>query len=61
MSFRSKRLSGLIALLFLLAVTVAWQGAVAEDVVHAMSGIVKSVDKTTKTVWSRLLMAPKKP
>lgn len=47
---RSKRFSGLLAVLFVLAVSVAWQGAVAEDVVHAVSGVVKSVDKTTKTV-----------
>jgi hypothetical protein len=30
--------------------SVAWQAAVAEDVVHAVSGIVKSVDKGTKTM-----------
>ena len=34
----------------LLVATVAWQAAVAEDVVHAVSGIVKSVDKTSKTM-----------
>jgi hypothetical protein len=29
---------------------IAWQGASAQDVVHAMSGIVKSIDKDSKTV-----------
>jgi len=36
--------------LFVLAAGIAWQSAVAEDLVHAVSGVVKSVDKTTKTV-----------
>lgn len=45
-----KRLNVMIAAWFVLVATVAWQAAVAEDVVHAVSGIVKSVDKTTKTV-----------
>jgi len=45
-----KRLNVMLAGLFLLVATVAWQAAVAEDVVHAVSGIVKSVDKTTKTM-----------
>lgn len=34
----------------MLLVGPAWQSAVAEDVVHAVSGIVKSVDKGTKTM-----------
>ena len=46
----SKRFSFLVAVFFVLAATVAWQAAVAEDVVHAVSGIVKSVDKGTKTM-----------
>ena len=50
MLIRSKRISVLLAGVFVLAAAVAWQGAVAEDVVHAVSGIVKSVDKTTKTM-----------
>ena len=50
MLFRSKWFSGLLTGLFVLAVTIAWQGAGAQDIVHAVSGIVKSVDKTTKTV-----------
>jgi len=36
--------------LFVLAAGIAWQSAVAEDLVHVVSGVVKSVDKTTKTV-----------
>jgi len=47
---RSKRLRGLLAGLFVLAIAIARQGAVAQDVVHAVSGIVKSFDKGTKTV-----------
>ena len=50
MFIRSKRFSVLLAGIFVLAATIAWQGAVAEDVAHAVSGIVKSVDKTSKTM-----------
>jgi len=50
MKVDSKRFSILLAGLFVLVAAVAWQAAVAEDVVHAVSGIVKSVDKGTKTV-----------
>ena len=50
MNTNAKRSSILLAGLFLLVATIAWQAAVAEDVVHAVSGIVKSVDKTTKTM-----------
>jgi len=50
MKVDSKRFSILLAGLFVLFATVAWQVAVAQDVVHAMSGIVKSVDKGTKTM-----------
>ena len=46
----SKQVSGLMAVLFVLAIAVAWQVTVAEDIVHAVSGIVKSVDRTTKTM-----------
>lgn len=46
----SKYVRGLMAVLFVLAIAVAWQATVAEDIVHAVSGIVKSVDKTTKTM-----------
>jgi hypothetical protein len=50
MQTRSKRLKGLLSALLVLTVTIGWQGAFAEDVAHALSGIVKSVDKGTKTV-----------
>ena len=50
MKSSSQRFSVLLAGLFVLVASVAWQAAVAEDVVHAVSGIVKSVDKTTKTM-----------
>jgi len=46
----SKRFNVLLAGLFVLAAAIAWQNAVAEDVVHAVSGVVKSVDKTSKTM-----------
>jgi hypothetical protein len=49
MFIQSKRLA-LLTGLFVLAAGIAWQGAVAEDLVHAVSGVVKSVDKGTKTV-----------
>jgi hypothetical protein len=45
----SKRVT-LLAGLFVLAAGIAWQTSVAEDLVHVVSGVVKSVDKTTKTV-----------
>ena len=50
MKIRSKRFSILLAGLFILVASVAWQASLAEDVVHAVSGIVKSVDKTSKTI-----------
>ncbi len=50
MTIHSKRLRGLLAGVFVLAMVVAWQGAWAQDVVHAVSGIVKHVDKDSKTV-----------
>lgn len=41
----------LLAGLFVLVAGIAWQSAAAdEDLVHVVSGVVKSVDKTTKTV-----------
>jgi hypothetical protein len=36
--------------LIVLVAGITWQTAVAEDLVHVVSGVVKSVDKTTKTV-----------
>jgi len=50
MSFQAKWRSALVISLFVLIISIAWQSVVAEDVVHAVSGIVKSVDKTTKTM-----------
>lgn len=47
--FHSKRFNVLVAGLFVLAL-IAWQGALAEDVIHAVTGVVKSVDKDTKTM-----------
>ena len=45
----SKRVPFLAAL-FVLVAGIGWQSALAEDLVHAVSGVVKPVDKTTKTV-----------
>ena len=50
MWFHSKRVT-LLAVLFVLAAGIASQSAAADDdLVHVFSGVVKSVDKTTKTV-----------
>ena len=46
----AKRSNVLLASLLVLVLAIAWQGTLAEDVVHAVSGIVKSVDKGTKTM-----------
>lgn len=46
---RSKRFSALLAGLTTLALAIGFQSAFAEDVVHAVSGVVKSVDKGSKT------------
>jgi hypothetical protein len=45
-----KRSNVLLASLLVLVLAIAWQGTLAEDVVHAVSGIVKSVDKGSKTM-----------
>jgi hypothetical protein len=50
MKVQSKKFSMLAASLVMLTATIAWQTVAAEDVVHAVSGIVKSVDKGSKTV-----------
>jgi len=50
MSFHTKWRSALFVSLLVLIATIAWQSAFAEDVVHAVSGIVKSVDKASKTM-----------
>ncbi len=46
MSFAIKSRVALAAVL----VIGMWQGALAQDVVHVMKGVVKSVDKGTKTM-----------
>lgn len=40
----------MIAILSLIFTGLVLPGALAEDLVHAVSGVVKSVDKTSKTV-----------
>ncbi len=50
MKVHSKGVSILLAGILVLVAAVAWQATVAEDVVHAVSGIVKSVDKGSKTM-----------
>lgn len=50
MKVQPKKFSMLAAGLLMLMATIAWQTVAAEDVVHAVSGIVKSVDKASKTV-----------
>jgi hypothetical protein len=50
MSLQPKWRAALLALSFAVAVTCAWQTVAAEDLVHAVSGVVKSVDKGTKTM-----------
>ena len=47
---QSKRFNVLTVSLFALVAIVAWQSAIAEDVVHAVSGVVKSIDRGAKTV-----------
>ncbi len=46
---RSRKLNALLAGLMALAMTIGIHSAFAEDVAHAVSGVVKSVDKGTKT------------
>ena len=50
MLLRMKWLRGLLCGVFVLAMAIAVQSASAEDVVHAVSGVVKSIDKDSKTV-----------
>jgi hypothetical protein len=50
MHIHSKRLKGFLSTLLVLTLVLGWQGVRAEDVAHAISGVVKSVDKDTKTV-----------
>jgi VCBS repeat-containing protein len=50
MSFvRSKRFNMLLAGLVAFALAIGLQSSFAEDVAHLVSGVVKSVDKGTKT------------
>lgn len=51
MSYPSKLRVALLAAVAVVLMAGAWQRASAdEDVVHMMKGVVKSVDKTTKTM-----------
>jgi VCBS repeat-containing protein len=47
--FRTKRFSVVLATLVAFALAIGSQRSFAEDVAHAVSGVVKSVDKGTKT------------
>lgn len=49
MSFRWKRFNVLFTGLVALAITIGVQCSFAQGVAHAISGVVKSVDKGTKT------------
>jgi len=42
--------NALLVVLFVLAAAIAWKDAVSQDLVHDISGVVKKVDKGTKTV-----------
>jgi len=46
---RSKRFSVVLAVITALALALGFQSAFAQDVAHALSGVVKSVNKGTKT------------
>ena len=46
---RPKRFSKLLAALVAFVLAVGFQSAFAQDVAHVFSGVVKSVDKGTKT------------
>jgi hypothetical protein len=50
MSFRTKCRVALLATLAAVITLGVSQGAMAQDVVHAVKGVVKSVDKDTKTM-----------
>jgi VCBS repeat-containing protein len=50
MSFPSKTRVTLLTAVLALAAVCVWQNAAAEDMFHAVSGVVKSVDKATKTM-----------
>jgi hypothetical protein len=52
MSFFSKRFRALTLLagMFALVAAIGWQSAMANDFMHDVKGVVKSVDKGTKTM-----------
>ena len=50
MSFLSKWGVAILTALLVFAVVGSWQSAAADDVFHVVSGVVKSVDKATKTM-----------
>jgi hypothetical protein len=51
MPIRSKRFKGVLSWVFVLVMAMAWQPASAQDdVAHAVSGLIKSIDKGTKTM-----------
>ena len=50
MMIRLKQLRGILSMLLVLTFAIASHSASAQDVVHAVSGVVKSIDKGTKTV-----------
>jgi hypothetical protein len=50
MTFHSKGFKGMLAGLFVLVASIGLQTALAEDVFKAMTGVVKSIDKGTKTM-----------
>ena len=41
---------GIVLTLSFVAASIAWQSAVAQDLVHDITGVVKKVDKTSKTM-----------
>jgi hypothetical protein len=50
MHFASKRLRAVFTALLALTMTIGISNALAQDVAHWVTGVVKSVDKDTKTV-----------
>ena len=50
MSLHSRGHNTLLVMLVVLAAAIGWKDVVAQDLVHDISGVVKKVDKATKTV-----------
>lgn len=50
MKNRLKQLRAVISIFLVLTLAIASQSASAQDVFHSVSGVVKSIDKGTKTV-----------